>query len=73
MEAHDFHIHQVHFLQLEQNGAPVSNGQYLDPLEIPYWTGTAPYPNVKIRVDFVARRPAISSITAIFSSTRMAA
>jgi FtsP/CotA-like multicopper oxidase with cupredoxin domain len=51
-ENHEFHIHQIHFLLLEQNGVPVNNGQYLDMVQIPYWTGTGPYPSVKVRMDF---------------------
>jgi len=52
MENHEFHIHQIHFLQLEQNGIPVNNGQYLDMIQVPYWSGTGPYPSVKLRMDF---------------------
>jgi len=51
-ENHEFHIHQIHFLLLEQNGVPISNGQYLDVIQVPYWPGTGPYPSVKIRMDF---------------------
>jgi FtsP/CotA-like multicopper oxidase with cupredoxin domain len=52
LENHEFHIHQIHFLLLEQNGVPVHNGQYLDMIQIPYWPGTGPYPSVKVRMDF---------------------
>jgi FtsP/CotA-like multicopper oxidase with cupredoxin domain len=52
LENHEFHIHQIHFLLLEQNGVPVANGQFLDTVQIPYWTGTGPYPSVKVRMDF---------------------
>jgi FtsP/CotA-like multicopper oxidase with cupredoxin domain len=52
LENHEFHIHQIHFLLLEQNGVPVQNGQYLDMINIPYWSGTGPYPSVKVRMDF---------------------
>jgi FtsP/CotA-like multicopper oxidase with cupredoxin domain len=52
MENHEFHIHQIHFLPMARNGVPVSNGQYLDTIDIPYWTGTGPYPSVKLRMDF---------------------
>jgi FtsP/CotA-like multicopper oxidase with cupredoxin domain len=52
METHDFHIHQIHFLLLERNGVPVSNGQFLDTVQIPYWRGTGPYPSIKVRMDF---------------------
>ncbi|HEY6321552.1 MAG TPA: multicopper oxidase domain-containing protein, partial [Thermoanaerobaculia bacterium] len=51
-ENHEFHMHQIHFLQLEQNGVPVANGQYLDMIQVPYWTGSGPYPSVKVRMDF---------------------
>jgi FtsP/CotA-like multicopper oxidase with cupredoxin domain len=52
MENHEFHMHQLHFLLLEQNGVPVTNPQYLDMIQIPYWSGSGPYPSVKIRMDF---------------------
>src|SRR6202044_2604858 len=52
MENHEFHMHQIHFLVLAQNGVPVSNGQYQDTINIPYWSGTGPYPSVKVRMDF---------------------
>jgi FtsP/CotA-like multicopper oxidase with cupredoxin domain len=51
-ENHEFHIHQIHFLLLEQNGVQVQNGQYLDIVQVPYWSGSGPYPSVKIRLDF---------------------
>ena len=54
LENHEFHIHQIHFLFLEQNGKPVlpAAQQYLDTIQIPYWSGTGPYPSVKVRMDF---------------------
>lgn len=54
LENHEFHIHQIHFLLLEQNGVPVSadQAQYLDMVQVPYWSGTGPYPSVKVRMDF---------------------
>jgi FtsP/CotA-like multicopper oxidase with cupredoxin domain len=52
MENHEFHIHQLHFLLLEQNGVPVNNGQFLDMIQVPYWPGSGPYPSVKLRMDF---------------------
>ncbi|HMD64550.1 MAG TPA: multicopper oxidase domain-containing protein [Stellaceae bacterium] len=53
-EHHEFHMHQIHFLLLEQNGVPVSpeQRQYLDMIQVPYWTGAGPYPSVKVRMDF---------------------
>jgi FtsP/CotA-like multicopper oxidase with cupredoxin domain len=52
LENHEFHIHQIHFLQLEQNGVKVPGGQFLDTIQIPFWSGTGPYPSVKVRMDF---------------------
>jgi FtsP/CotA-like multicopper oxidase with cupredoxin domain len=51
-ENHEFHMHQIHFLVLEQNGVPVANGQYQDMIQVPYWTGSGPFPSVKVRMDF---------------------
>lgn len=58
LEAHDFHIHQVHFMLLEVNGQPVANQDLRDTVEIPYWTGKGPYPSIKVRMDF--RDPTIA-------------
>jgi len=52
LENHEFHIHQIHFLLLEENGKPVSGGQYLDTINVPDWSGTGPYPSVTVRMDF---------------------
>ena len=52
MEDHEFHIHQIHFLVLAQNGTHVPDGQYLDTINVPYWSGTGPYPSVTLRMDF---------------------
>jgi FtsP/CotA-like multicopper oxidase with cupredoxin domain len=52
LETHDFHIHQIHFMLLEVNGQPVPNQDLRDTMEIPYWTGTGPYPSIKVRMDF---------------------
>jgi FtsP/CotA-like multicopper oxidase with cupredoxin domain len=53
-ENHEFHMHQIHFLLLERNGVAVSpeQSQYLDMIQVPYWSGTGPYPSVKVRMDF---------------------
>jgi FtsP/CotA-like multicopper oxidase with cupredoxin domain len=51
-EVHAFHIHQIHFLLLEQNNQVVPDGQYLDTVQVPYWSGTGAYPSVKVRMDF---------------------
>ena len=52
-ENHAFHMHQIHFLLLEQDGVPVSadRRQFLDMIQVPYWSGTGPYPSVKVRID----------------------
>ena len=54
MENHEFHIHQIHFLLLERNAAPVpaAEAQYYDTVQVPLWSGTGPYPSVKVRMDF---------------------
>jgi FtsP/CotA-like multicopper oxidase with cupredoxin domain len=52
LENHEFHIHQIHFLELEENRVPVRNGQYLDMIQVPYWSGKGPYPSVTVRMDF---------------------
>jgi FtsP/CotA-like multicopper oxidase with cupredoxin domain len=53
-ENHNFHIHQVHFLVMERNGVPVppQDRQMMDTIDIPYWSGSGPYPSVKLRLDF---------------------
>ncbi len=53
-ENHEFHQHQIHFLWLAQNGVPVSpdEQQFLDMIQVPYWSGSGPYPSVTVRMDF---------------------
>src|SRR4029078_3916347 len=53
-ENHEFHIHQIHFLLMERNGKPVTAAerQILDTVDLPYWSGTGPYPSIKVRMDF---------------------
>jgi FtsP/CotA-like multicopper oxidase with cupredoxin domain len=53
-ENHEFHLHQIHFLLLAVNGVPVppSQQQFYDTIQVPYWTGTGPYPSVTVRADF---------------------
>ena len=51
LENHEFHIHQIHFLVLAKDGKPVE-GQYRDMINVPYWSGTGPYPSVTLRIDF---------------------
>ncbi len=54
LENHEFHIHQIHFLLTAVNGVPVPAGkrQFLDMVDIPFWSGTGPYPSVTVRMDF---------------------
>ncbi len=53
-ENHEFHIHQVHFKLVGQNFTPQSPdiGQFLDTVQVPYWSGSGPYPSVTLRMDF---------------------
>lgn len=53
-ENHIFHLHQIHFKLLEQDGIPVPTAarQMLDTVQVPYWTGQGPYPSVTVRIDF---------------------
>jgi FtsP/CotA-like multicopper oxidase with cupredoxin domain len=53
MEVHAFHIHQLHFLVLENNGKTVTNPTPRDTVVVPYWDGkSSTYPYVKVRLDF---------------------
>ncbi len=54
LENHEFHIHQIHFLLLAVNGVPVpaSEQQFYDTYQVPYWSGTGPYPTITVRMDF---------------------
>lgn len=52
LENHEFHIHQIHFLVLAQNGVPVEDGQMLDTIDVPFWSGSGPFPSVTLRLDF---------------------
>jgi FtsP/CotA-like multicopper oxidase with cupredoxin domain len=53
-ENHEFHLHQIHFLLMAVNGVPVppSQQQYYDTIQVPYWSGTGPFPSVTVRADF---------------------
>ena len=54
LENHEFHMHQIHFLLMQRNSAPVptNNQQMLDTVDIPHWEGSGPYPSVTVRMDF---------------------
>jgi FtsP/CotA-like multicopper oxidase with cupredoxin domain len=56
-ELHAFHTHQLHFLLLQSNGAPVNEPYLRDTVSVDYWSGQGAYPSVKLRMDF--RDPAI--------------
>ncbi len=51
-ELHAFHIHQLHFLLLQSNGAPVNEPYLRDTVSVDYWSGQGSYPSVKLRMDF---------------------
>jgi hypothetical protein len=51
-EAHVFHIHQLHFLLTAVNGVQVPNPDLIDTVTVPAWSGSGPYPNVTMRMDF---------------------
>jgi FtsP/CotA-like multicopper oxidase with cupredoxin domain len=61
LESHAFHIHQLHFLTLERDGATTLEtdgtatleAYFRDTIDVPYWDGTSPhFPSVKLRMDF---------------------
>jgi FtsP/CotA-like multicopper oxidase with cupredoxin domain len=57
LENHEFHMHQIHFKVLSQDNfeaAPGINGQFLDMIEVPFWTGqqNVPVPQVELLMDF---------------------
>jgi FtsP/CotA-like multicopper oxidase with cupredoxin domain len=53
-ENHEFHFHQLHFLVESQSGfsVPQEIGQFLDMIQIPYWSGSGSYPSATVRLDF---------------------
>jgi FtsP/CotA-like multicopper oxidase with cupredoxin domain len=60
-ELHAFHIHQLHFLLAEVNGAPVHDPFLRDVVNVGFWDGkSAVYPSVKLRMDF--RNPQIAGM-----------
>jgi FtsP/CotA-like multicopper oxidase with cupredoxin domain len=54
LENHEFHFHQLHFLVESQSGysVPQEIGQFLDMVQIPFYSGSGPYPSVTVRLDF---------------------
>ena len=73
LENHEFHIHQIHFLLMEMNGVRVPNPEFLDTVQVPYWSGSGPYSSVKLRMDI--RGPTVGDffIIAIFWVMKIAA
>ncbi len=52
-ESHTFHIHQIHFMLTQWDGAPVDEPFLRDTINVPYWKGKGtPYPSVTLRMDF---------------------
>lgn len=51
-EEHAFHMHQIHFLVMAVNGVAVANPTLQDTYNVPYWSGTGPYPSITVRLDF---------------------
>ncbi len=51
-EDHIFHIHQLHFQVLAVNGQPVNDPAIRDTVDLPYWSGSGPYPSVTLALDF---------------------
>jgi FtsP/CotA-like multicopper oxidase with cupredoxin domain len=52
-ELHAFHIHQLHFMLLDWNGAPVNEPFLRDTVNVPYFNGRMlEYPSVRLRMDF---------------------
>ncbi len=49
---HNFHIHQLHFQTLAINGVAVNDTTLRDTVDIPYWSGSGPYPSVTLLMDF---------------------
>ncbi len=55
LEDHVFHIHQTRFQTLAINGESLSDPALRDTITVPHWSGSGPYPSVKLLIDF---RPA---------------
>jgi FtsP/CotA-like multicopper oxidase with cupredoxin domain len=52
-EIHAFHMHQIHFVVLARNGAPLANQEVQDTVPVPAWDGKSPtFPSVRLRMDF---------------------
>ena len=56
-EVHEFHMHQIHFKLLARDGKvlPENEQQFFDTVQVPFWSGTGPYPSITVRMDFRGR------------------
>jgi FtsP/CotA-like multicopper oxidase with cupredoxin domain len=52
LEDHVFHIHQTRFQTVAINGTAVTDPALRDTIDVPHWSGSGPYPSVKLRIDF---------------------
>ncbi len=52
LQDHVFHIHQTRFQTLAINGTAVSDPALRDTINVPHWSGSGPYPSMKLRIDF---------------------
>jgi FtsP/CotA-like multicopper oxidase with cupredoxin domain len=52
LEDHVFHIHQIHFQVLDVDGQAVARPEIRDTINLPHWSGSGPYPSVRLRMDF---------------------
>jgi len=52
LEDHVFHAHQLHFQILEINGKSVPDREIRDTVNVDHWSGSGPYPSVRVRMDF---------------------
>jgi FtsP/CotA-like multicopper oxidase with cupredoxin domain len=51
-EDHIFHVHQLHFQIMAIDGQPVNDPALRDTYDVPYWSGSGPYHNIRVRMDF---------------------
>ncbi len=59
-EMHAFHIHQLHFLVLAEDGIKYAHPALQDTIALPPWSGSGPFPSVTLRMDF--RDPEIAGM-----------
>jgi FtsP/CotA-like multicopper oxidase with cupredoxin domain len=59
-EAHTFHVHQLHFLVLDRQGAAQEEPSLRDTVTVPAWTFFQPFPSVTVRMDF--RDPSVVGV-----------